>query len=262
MSDTQGAGRGADLFEQWLAHHEGRPEDVEPEPPAPVEEHPRPPEAEAQAPAGMDPQLPDHNLAAASVLAALQPDELRPETTRPEEPASLPLREAPAVESEQVPVVESRVEPATHARPDPVRSLPQTIFFKPRGGTQRILGLLLLVFVALTAAAAWWAYQDRSYTSYAIAGIALVVTGVIWATRTSATPARLTLHGSELEIVRSGSKTLFDLAHVQVEMHGKPGGRGWKVLILRRSMRPYVIDSSMVDPREFTYVVRYFHPEI
>ena len=62
--------------------------------------------------------------------------------------------------------------------------------------------------------------------------------------------------------MRNNSKALFDLAHVEVEMHGKPGGRGWKVLIMRRSMSPYVIDSSMVDPGEFTYVVRFFHPEI
>ncbi|MCA1983414.1 hypothetical protein [Nocardioides nematodiphilus] len=249
MSETDGTGRGADLFEQWLAHHEGRPEDVEPEP----QQMPG-----SEASAHVEPQLPDHNVAAASVLAALraEPD---PEPAAVEDPA--PVAAEPA-SADEVRAEQTRAPWPSNPPLDPVPSLAQTIFFKPRGGTQRILGLLLLGFLALTAGAAWWAYQDRSYTSYAIAGIVAVVTGVIWATRTSATPARLTLHGSELEIVRNGSKALFDLAHVQVEMHGTPGGRGWKVLILRRSMSPYVIDSSMVDPREFTYVVRYFHPEI
>ena len=72
MSDTDGAGRGADLFEQWLAHHEGRPEDAAP--------HPEPPAVvEAGDDSSIEPQLPDHNVAAAGVLAALRPEEPGPE---------------------------------------------------------------------------------------------------------------------------------------------------------------------------------------
>ena len=82
--------------------------------------------------------------------------------------------------------------------------------------------------------------------------------------RASATPTRLTLHGSELEIVRNGSRALFDLAapHTPIEMHGQPGDRRWRVLVLRRSMSPYVIDATMVDPAQFTRVLRYYRPEV
>lgn len=223
MSDTGSSEPTTDLFDRWLAHHEGRPEDAAPQ---------QDPPAAGELRGGHGVEAPAASLEATD--------------------AEAPTAQAPKATS---------LRPAPLAPRSAVRALPQTIFFKPRGGTQRVLGLLLLVFLALTAGALWWAYEDRSDTSYAIAGIAGVVTGIIWATRASATPTRLTLHGSELEIVRNGSKALFDLAHVQVEVHGTPGSRGWKVLILRRSMSPYVIDSSMVDPRELTYVIRFFHPE-
>ena len=46
-----------------------------------------------------------------------------------------------------------------------------------------------------------------------------------------------------------------------MQVIGEPGRRGWKVLFLRRGMSPFVIDSSMVDPHEFTSVLRYYRPE-
>jgi len=218
MTDRGGSPEPSDLFDQWLAHHDGCP--VEP---------------------------------VADVVEAEEP--AVPEPVAPE-------KAAPDIDPAPDPTPADIEPPVARPVPEPSRSLPQTIFFKPRAGTQRILGLLLLVFLALTAAAVWWAYVERTPTFYAIAGIAAAVTAVIWATRTSSSPARLTLHGSELEIVRGGSRALFDLAHTTVEMRGKPGTRTWRVLLLRRSMSPYVIDGSMVDPREFAQVVRYFHPEL
>jgi hypothetical protein len=196
MSEAGGSEPATDLFDRWLAHHEGRT--PEPEPPT-----------------------------AEPAVAAPQP------------------APAPAV-------------------PEQRAALPHTIFFKPRRGTQRLLGLLLLGFLALTVAAAVWAWHDRTYLSYGIAAVAAAVTTIIWATRASAGPTRLTLRGSELEIVRNGSRALFDLAasHTPIEMHGEPGDRRWKVLILRRSMSPYVIDAAMVDPAQFTRVLRYYRPEV
>ncbi|WGL52151.1 hypothetical protein P5P86_19640 [Nocardioides sp. BP30] len=268
MGDLGGSEPATDLFDQWLAHHEGRalepdraptelPESTEqieqfeqaadPEPvetrtdpetdpetePAPerVEQSShRPTHLAATDPAAAT-DLPDQHLAAASVvaeLAAVVPQQ--PEATTPER------------------------------RP----VLPHTIFFKPRRGTERLLGVLLVLFLALTAAAAVWAWSDRTYLSYGVAGVLAVLTAIVWATRTGASPTRLTLRGSELEIIRNGSRALFDLAGPQtvIEMRGEPGERRWKVLIQRRSMSPYVIDGSMVDPGEMTQVLRYFRPEI
>jgi hypothetical protein len=117
--------------------------------------------------------------------------------------------------------------------------------------------------LAATVAAAAWAWQDRSYLSYGIAGTAAALTLIVWATRASASAARLTLHGSELEIMRGGSRSLFDLAqsYTPIEVQGRPGERRWRVLFLRRGMSAYVVDASMVDPHEFMKVLRYFRPE-
>jgi hypothetical protein len=187
-----------DLFDRWLAHHEGRPY----EPPA-------------------------------------------PEVAAEPEPEALPG-----------PVAAPAVLP-------PAETLPHTIFFKPRTGTRRLLGFVLLASLATTVAAAAWAWQERSGLSAGIAGTAAALTLVVWATRASAVVARLTLHGSELEIVRGESRSVFDLAQsfTPIEVEGRPGERRWRVLFLRRGMSAYVVDASMVDPDEFMRVLRYFRPE-
>ena len=66
----------------------------------------------------------------------------------------------------------------------------------------------------------------------------------------------------QLEVVQQGGRFVFDLAspYTQVEVHGEPGKRGWKVLFLRRGMAPFVVDASMVDPDDFMRVLRFFRP--
>ena len=224
MSDAGGGGgftEPTDLFDRWLAHHEGRPY----EPPAP--------ELAAKTPGGP--------IEVAVEAAIVEPTE--PEPTESAEPLPEPAA-APAV-------------------PSPAETLPHTIFFKPRTATRRLLGFVLLASAAATVAAAAWAWQDRGGLSSAIAGTAAVLTLVVWATRASISIARLTLHGSELEIVRGGSRSVFDLAQsfTPIEVEGRPGERRWRVLFLRRGMSAYVIDASMVDPHEFMRVLRYFRPE-
>lgn len=234
MSDMADAERGADLFERWLAHHEGRP----------LEPVLREPVAQSEPSPGPDPG-PDAEPAP-QVQPPVAPEPGFPPLPTPEQRGSVPQ---PA---------------AALGVPERPAALPHAIFFKPRAGTQRLLGMLLLVFVALTGIAAAWAWRDRTYLSDGVTGAAALVTVVVWATRASSAPARLTLHGSELEIVRDGSRARFDLAspNTRIELHGEPGDRGWKVLILRRSMSPYVIDGSMVDPHELTQVLRFYRPEL
>lgn len=43
---------------------------------------------------------------------------------------------------------------------------------------------------------------------------------------------------------------------------GNPGERDWKVLFLRRSLAPLTVDSSMVDPEDFTAALRTWRPEL
>gem|GEM_PF-5745733 len=312
-----------DLFERWLAHHEGRtlvPDTAErdaadaglhpePEPEARVtalddhaaaasvlaaledrapvhaprhageEPAPEPIERSTVTPHDPEPAAhPEEQAAAASVFAALtgapidvptlapSPEAATMEDRRPSHLADPPtapvdLLDQPSAEGAAEDVGE---EAGEEAGVPPVTTLPRTIFFKPRTGAKRFLGVILLGWLALTAVAAWWAWQDRTYLSYGLAGTAAVVTAIAWAARAGSSPARLTMHGSELEIVRGGSRAVFDLAasHVPVQMEGRPGDRKWKVLIIRRSMTPFVIDASMVDPVEFTKVVRFYRPEL
>lgn len=296
MTDSGRSEPATDLFDRWLAHREGRapeaaPDLVVPEPtpdPEPEEPAQPAPEPQVQPPIAPEPGfpplptqrydaaeatgqhrpthlaatepaakgLPDHRVAAASVLAALH----APAETRPvPEPAAVA---EPAQLTEPAPAP-AAAEPGRAVGVPERAALPHTIFFKPRTSGKLTLGLLLLVFLAATVIAAIWAWSDRTYLSYGITAVAGLVTAVVWAARASSTPTRLTLHGSELEIVRNGGRAQFDLAskHTPIEMHGEPGDRKWKVLFLRRSMSPYVVDASMVDPAEFTRVLRYFRPD-
>ncbi|MGZ4466569.1 MAG: hypothetical protein ACXVW0_14505, partial [Nocardioides sp.] len=86
---------------------------------------------------------------------------------------------------------------------------------------------------------------------------------VVWAVRASTAPAHVTVRGGQVEIVRAGSRHRFDLAshYTPVDVIGAPGDRSWKVLFHRRSMTPFVVDASMVDPVEFTRLLRRYRPE-
>lgn len=135
--------------------------------------------------------------------------------------------------------------------------------FPPRNGTRRLVGLLLLVALVATAAVGYVAYEDRTTFNMGVAGTLAVLTLVIWAVRAGASTARLSVRRGQLEILKGGGRFVFDLAstYTPIEVIGEPGKRGWQVLFLRRSMSPFVIDASMVDPEEFMKVLRRFRPE-
>ena len=112
-----------------------------------------------------------------------------------------------------------------------------------------------------TAYLARAAYREPDQTSIAIAAIAAFATAVIWAIRAT-TVTRLTVRNGQLEVARDGRPHAFDLtsAYTPVEFVGTPGERGWKALFVRRGMPPFVLTSSVVDPEEFTRVVRFYRP--
>ncbi|WP_017934617.1 hypothetical protein [Nocardioides sp. Iso805N] len=259
MADLGGSEPATDLFDQWLAHHEGRPvEPAEPEEPAP--EQPGQPEP-VQPPLSPEPGFPPLPTPGQHAAEASVPEAPAAEARPRHRPTHLAATHLATTHLATTTASQPPVSPGVRERS---ASLPHTVFFRPRRGTGRLLGGLLLGFAALTIAAAVWAWADRTFLSYGITAAVAAVTAIVWATRASASPTRLTLRGSELEIVRDGSRALFDLAAPQtsIEMRGEPGDRRWKVLVVRRSMSPYVIDGSMVDPGEFTQVLRYFHPEV
>ena len=72
---------------------------------------------------------------------------------------------------------------------------------------------------------------------------------------------------AQLAVSRAGqnlANSRFDLTspNTKIEQSGKPGQRGWRVLILRRSMSPVTIDSRMVDPRTFMEALRQWRPDL
>lgn len=135
--------------------------------------------------------------------------------------------------------------------------------FAPRTGARALLGLLLLIALAGAVGAGYAAYRDPTTLTTGLAGTLVVLVLVLWAIRASSPVAHLSVHAGQLEVVQGGGRFVFELAgsFTPIEVVGMPGDRHWKVLFLRRNMDPFVIDSSMVDPREFMDMLRHYRPE-
>ncbi|WP_435742404.1 hypothetical protein [Nocardioides sp. SYSU DS0663] len=135
--------------------------------------------------------------------------------------------------------------------------------FAPRTGARRLVGLVLLLAAGATAGAAYVAHDRRTTFAVGIAVTLGVLTLLVWAVRASWPTTRLSVTAGQLEVLRGGGRFVFDLrsSYTPIEVVGQPGERGWKVLFHRRSMAPFVIDSSMVDPEEFMRILRHHRPD-
>ena len=188
--------------------------------------------------------------------------------TPPVAPPVGSTRTAPGETPTHAKTAETRAEAAAEAAAAAATSrrstdpVPALVEFTPRTGVRRLVGLLLLVALAAAGVAGFFAQQDPNQVSIGIAATLGAVAAIIWAVRASSAVTVLTVHHGQLEIMRGGSRHRFDLAsqYSAVEVVGKPGDSKWKVLFHRRSMSPFVIDSSMVDPTEFMRVLRYYRP--
>jgi hypothetical protein len=56
----------------------------------------------------------------------------------------------------------------------------------------------------------------------------------------------------------------FDLtsSFTPIDVQGKPGRHGWRVIFHHADMTPFVVDSSMVDAHEFMRVLYYYRPSL
>lgn len=140
-----------------------------------------------------------------------------------------------------------------------VRTGPQVgpslnVEFEPKIAARRVIGLLLLVALIVTAGAAYLAYEDPRPLTLGAAGTLLAVTLVLYAVRAGSTPTLVAIRSGQLEVTRGKTHEVFDLTSrfTRIEVVGKPGGRGWKVLFGRFGRDPLVINSSIVDPKKFT----------
>jgi hypothetical protein len=183
-----------------------------------------------------------------------------------------PVPTVPTLETEAAAEIESPV-PAPDQTSAPVSKyaplpptapqMPAHYEFATLRSARRVLNVLLLSGLATTCWLAYTYYTTGSDVAKGLTAIAGLATLLIWATRAGFSPARLTIDNGLLEVRKQGSRFVFDLAstYTPIKVVGHPGKRGWKVLFLRRGMRAFVVDASMVDPHEFMRALRYFRPE-
>ncbi len=136
-----------------------------------------------------------------------------------------------------------------------------SVEFKPRATARRIVGLLTLVSLGVTAYTGWWAYQERSIVSYGVLASCVLLTVVLWTGWASSPVTHLHVHGGVLEVQRGGTTERFDLTshYTVIRREGSPRSSRWKVLIERPHNAPFVINRSMVDPKAFTRVLQAYH---
>jgi len=175
--------------------------------------------------------------------------------------AEPPTEEAAGPDRIDVPVTDDD-QPARAATP-PATGASTDVEFTPRTKARSLLGWLLLIAVVGAGVVGYAAYRDPSTLTVGLAGTLAVLVLVLWAIRTGSPSAHLRVHAGQLEVVQGGVRSVFELngSFTPIEVVGTPGDRDWRVLFLRPKMEPFVIDSSMVDPRSFMDVLRRYRPE-
>lgn len=134
--------------------------------------------------------------------------------------------------------------------------------FPPKTGARKVIGLLLLISFAATCGAAYVAYNDQRTLTLGAAGTLLVVTLVLYAVRAASSPTLIAIRSGQLVVTRGKVVEKFDLTSrfTRIEVVGKAGRPGWKVLCGRFGRDPLVINSSMVDPKDFSVELERYRP--
>ncbi len=168
------------------------------------------------------------------------------------EPEPEPLPEHPSWSDDR---------PSRAAPPAPGAAV--DVEFPPRRGTRRVLALALLLMLVATGVATWMARRDPDPESITLAVTLGVLTLVTWAVRAGSAQTTLAVRGGQLHVSTGGRRTTFDLssAYTPIEVIGRPGRRGWKVVFGRGTMRPFTVDAGLVDPHRFMAVLRTYRPE-
>jgi hypothetical protein len=146
------------------------------------------------------------------------------------------------------------------AEPEP----PVRMTFAPRTKARTAVAIGTLLAAAAAVLGTYVATREQDSPSIGIAVTLWILTGIIWAVHSGTSVTRLSVRGGQLQVIQHGVRTTIDLTstYTPVEVHGRPGRHGWRVVFRRRDMTPFVIDHSMVDPNEFMRVLRYYRPGI
>jgi hypothetical protein len=123
--------------------------------------------------------------------------------------------------------------------------------FRPRTGARTATTVIFVASAALTVAAGYRAYQEPTTVNQVLTGLLGLLTLVVWAVRASTSVTELAVIHGQLEVLRNGKFEIIDLASIYtpVAVEGKPGHRGWKVLIERHDQ------PLMVTQARGSYVV-------
>jgi hypothetical protein len=187
-------------------------------------------------------------------------DDLVEDEPELDEPAAV------AVSEDEKPVAKARA--AADARA--ARERGEAPKYKPyhsKRGTDALAPLAILVALACAAVVGRMALMKTLTEDVSLAatltGVAFVLLLYALRSSNSSRSVHIDEHGI-LKVTRGDMNSRFDLTSpsTQLEMVGTPGHRNWRLLIIRRSMSPVVIDSKTVDARSFTEAVRQWRPEL
>lgn len=134
--------------------------------------------------------------------------------------------------------------------------------FPPKNGVRRIIVLLMLISFAATCAAAYVAYNDQRTLTLGGAGTLLVLTLVLYGVLATSMPTQIAIRSGQLVVTRGKVIEKFDLTSrfTRIEVVGKPGRPGWKVLLGRFGRDPFVINSSVIDAKAFCAELERYRP--
>lgn len=137
--------------------------------------------------------------------------------------------------------------------------------FAGDGSDPRVLPVILGGTAVVTAMVGLLAVLNRGLTSpVAVAMLVLTLVLAWFAVHTRVVPVEVTVIRGLVYIKHGEDTHRFDLRSdsTRVEMTGQPGDAHWQVRFLRRSLDPFTIDASMVDPHEFTARLREWRPAL
>jgi hypothetical protein len=134
------------------------------------------------------------------------------------------------------------------------------VLFSPRRGARRALTAVAVLLATGAGVAGHRAWESQGSTDIGITGGLLLFLLLARTLRRHTHGSAVSIEKGVLRIVQGNSRHLFPLAgtHPPISILGEPGDRGWKVLIQRRGMPPFVVNRRMVEPGAFTEAIRHF----
>lgn len=229
-----------DLFDRWLANRGDQPVDL-----GETDRVPSGPIAESDAP-------PTSGAAPRRAEA--------PRRRKQPEPRLVRFRQRPGLTPAKPAAAAA---PSGGRTPPPERGPSNDVAFTPRTGTRRLVGFVVLATLVATGGATYLAFTEPTTLTIGVAVTLGLLTFILWGIRAGSPVATLEVKGGQLIVDRGGVRSVFDLSsrYTPIEIVGKPGERTWKVLLQRPGQGPFVVDSSVVDPREFTEALLRYRPD-